>query len=145
MTSRTRAGEAAQALVLAAVMLPLFVAVVGLAIDGGIVLGARRELQSVADAAARAGAMQIDQRVYRASAGSRVVLDEASARQAAAMYLAEQPGDLEARVETGPERIVVRVGREVPTGFLRIVGIGRVFVGAVAPAEVRYGVERGNR
>lgn len=145
MTRRDRAGEAGQALVLAAVMLPLFVAVVGLAIDGGIVFGARRELQNVADAAARAGAMQVDQRVYRASAGSVVVLDQASARATAAEYLAEQPGGLEARIETGAERVVVEVGREVPTGFLRIVGIERVRIGATAPAEVRWGVERGNR
>ena len=54
-------GEAGQALVWTAVMLPLFLSVIGLAIDAGTIFDARRELQNVADSAARAGAMQIDQ------------------------------------------------------------------------------------
>lgn len=141
----TRRGERGQALVFAAVMLPLFFAVVGLAVDGGQVFNARRELQNVADTAARAGAMQIDQRVYRESAGQRVVLDAESARAIAASYLAGQRAGLEAQVSADPERVVVQVSREVPTSFLRLVRIDSVRIGATAPAEVRYGIERANR
>ena len=62
---RPTGGQAGQAIVWAAVMLPLFLAVVGLAIDGGVVFAARRELQNVADAGARPGAMQVDHGAYR--------------------------------------------------------------------------------
>lgn len=139
-------GESGQALVWAAVMLPfLFIPIVGLTVDGGVVFNARRELQNAADAAARAGAMQVDARAYRESAGARVVLDQATARQVAAEYLAGHGPGLSGSVATDAQRVVVEVSREVPTSFLRIVGVSTVRIGAVAPAEVRFGIERGNR
>lgn len=134
-----------QAIVWAAVMLPLFLSVIGLTIDAGIVFSARRELQNVADSAARAGAMQIDQRVYRDSSGATVVLDTAAARQVAAEYVASQGSGLTATIYAEPQRVVVQVSRDVPTGFLRIVGIETVRVIATAPADVRYGINRANR
>jgi hypothetical protein len=145
MTSGDRRGESGQALVLAVALMPLFLAVVGLAVDGAVVFNARRELQNAADAAARAGAMQVDTRVYRDSAGAIVVLDQESARRAAGEYLGDHDEGVSAEVATEPERVVVRVSREVPVAFLRIVGIGSVRIAAVAPAEPRWGVERGNR
>lgn len=140
-----RAAESGQAIVWAAVMLPLFLSVVGLAIDAGIVFSARRELQNVADSAARAGAMQVDERAYRASSGASVVLDQSAAQQLAAEYAASQGRGLAATVGVEPQRVVVSVSREVPTGFLRLVGIATVRVSATAPAELRYGIERANR
>ena len=47
--------QSGQAIVWVAVMMPFFLSVVGLAIDGGIVFSARRELQNVADSAACRG------------------------------------------------------------------------------------------
>ena len=126
------------------VMLPLFLSVIGLAVDGGLVFNARRELQNVADSAARAGAMQIDQQAYRDSSGQAVVLDAVAARQVAAEYVASQATELTATISVEPQRVVVQVGREVPTSFLRLAGIDRVWVSATAPAEVRYGIERAN-
>lgn len=125
-------------------MLPLFLSVVGLAIDGGVVFNARRELQNAADSAARAGAMQVDVRVYRETAGARVVLDEPRARQVAAEYVGRQ-ASLAATIVVEPRRVVVEVSRDVPTSFLRLVGVGTVRIGATAPAEVRHGIERGER
>ncbi len=139
------AAQGGQAILWVAVMLPLFLSVVGLAIDGGIVFGARRELQNVADSAARAGAMQVDQEAYRASSGSIVVLDLAAARQVAAEYVASQSGQVSAVIEAEPRRVVVQVSREVPTGFLRLAGVDAVRIAATAPANVRYGIERGNQ
>jgi Flp pilus assembly protein TadG len=126
-------------------MLPLFVAVVGLGIDGGLVFGARRELQNVADASARAGAMQVDQRAYRESSGTTVVLDLTEAREVATAYVVGQGTELEASVTVEPQRVVVQVSREVPTTFIRLVGIDAVRIQAIAPAEVRYGIERATR
>lgn len=139
------AGQDGQAIVWVAVMLPLFLAVIGLAIDAGIVFSARRELQNAADGAARAGAMQVDESLYRASSGATVVLDQAAARQVAAEYLASQNMTLAATIGTEPQRVVVVVSRQVPTSFLGLVGVDAVQVSATAPAEVRYGIDQPNR
>jgi len=142
---RSRSAQDGQAIVWTAVMLPLFLSVVGLAVDAGIVFDARRELQNVADSAARAGAMQVDQQAYRASSGATVVLDQAAARQVAAEYAASQGRGLAATIAVEPQRVVVQASREVPTSFLRLAGITSVQVSATAPAEVRYGIDRPNR
>lgn len=135
--------ERGQAIVWVAVMFPLFLSIVGLAIDGGIVFDARREMQNVADGAARAGAMQIDQQVYRASSGATVVLDQNSAQAIAASYVASQGHDLSPSVSTQPGRVVVSVSRSVPTSFLRIVGFSSVRVSATATAEIQHGITQG--
>ena len=146
MTRQPGCGDqAGQVIVWTVVLLPLFLAVIGLVIDAGLVFDARRELQNVADSAARAGAMQIDQRAYRETSGAAVVLDMASARQVAADYLAGQGSGPAATIAVEPRRVVVQASREVPTSFLRIVGIDAVRIAATAPAEVRYGIERGGR
>jgi len=134
--------ETGQAAVWAAVMLPLFLSIVGLAIDGSLVFGARRELQAVADSAARAGAMQLDPVAYRDSSGTAPVLDREAARRVAAEFAASQGAGPAARITVEPQRVVVELHREVSTGFLRLVGYRSVRVTAVAPAEVRVGVER---
>ena len=139
------AAQRGQALAWTAVMLPLFLAVVGLAADGGLVFSARREIQNVADSAARAGAQQIDVRVYRESRGRTVVLDESAAHSIAAEHVARQGSDLQARIEVDPRRVRVEASRDAPTSFLRLVGIGTVRVSAAASAEVRHGIERGEQ
>ena len=140
-----RKGRPGQAIIWVAVMLPLFLSIVGLAIDAGIVFSARREAQNVADAAARAGAMQIDQPIYRTSAGATIVLDQDAAYRVAAKYAAGQGRGLVATIVVGPQRVVVGVSRRVPTSFLRLVGMTSVRVSATAPAEVRFGIDRPNR
>ena len=137
-------GEAGQALAWVAVMMPLFLSVVGLAIDGGTVFDARRELQNVADSAARAGAMQIDQGIYRQSSGTTVVLDPAVAREAAAEYVSSQGHGFSATITVGSKTVVVEVSRNVSTSFLRLVGISTVHITATAPATARYGIQGEN-
>ena len=136
--------EAGQALVWVAVMLPLFLSVIGLSIDAGTIFDARRELQNVADSAARAGAMQIDENTYRASSGSTVVIDPAAARRAAAQYVQSQGAGFSAAIDVAPQRVVVQVSRSVPTSFLRLVGIGTVRISATAPAAPRFGIQGAN-
>lgn len=135
---------AGQAIVWVAVMLPFFLSVIGLTIDGGIVFSARRELQNVADGAARAGAMQVDQRVYRETAGTKMVLSTQDARQVAATYVAGQSSQIQGLVGADPQQVTVRVQRQVPTSFLRLVGLNTVEIAATATARVRYGIERAN-
>ena len=85
--------ERGQAMVLVALFLPALIAVAGLVTDGGMVFAERRALQNMADAAAAAGAMQINEYTYRASNGWNVVLDPAAARAAATDYLATSAAD----------------------------------------------------
>jgi Flp pilus assembly protein TadG len=132
-----------QAIVWVAVMLPLFLAIVGLAIDGGIVFDARREIQNVADGAARAGATQIDEQTYRASSGQTIVLDQRSAQQAAAAYVANGGSALTASVSTDSQHVIVTVSRTVQPSFLRIVGMTSVQVSTMATAEVQHGIAQG--
>src|SRR5205814_676864 len=61
----------AQALVFLTAMLPLFLGVIGLALNGGHLFDERANLQAIADASARAGAVQLDTaRMYASGAGA---------------------------------------------------------------------------
>lgn len=129
-----------QVMILVAILMVGMVAVVGLVTDGGMVFAQRRDLQNVADAAALAGAAQIDQDAYRASAGEIVVLDQTAAYTAAVTYL-EDEGGLDYAVDVAPEGVDVSVSRNASTGFLRVLGIDGVDINASASAEPRHGVE----
>src|SRR5947208_13919067 len=80
----------AQALVWLTLALPMFVSIAGLAIDGGVLLASRRQLQSVADGGARAGATRLDLDRLRASGGADIQLDPALALEAASTYLGDR-------------------------------------------------------
>lgn len=140
LLGRLGRGQSGQAIVWVAVMLPLFLSVIGLTIDGGIVFNARRQLQDVADSAARAGATQIDERRYRESQGTVVAIARDRASAAAAGALTTQAPDVEANVAADDGRVVVQVWRTVPTGFLRVVRIDTVRVGATGEALVLRGI-----
>ena len=139
LTRRLNREESGQVIVLVAVLMVGLVAVVGLVTDGGLVFTQKRDLQNVADAAALAGAMQVDQDAYRATGGATVVLDQTAAYQAAVEYLRAE-GGLAYSVVTRPARVEVSVSRRASTGFLRMVGINGVDISASATAEPRHGV-----
>jgi Flp pilus assembly protein TadG len=135
-------GEDGQVMVFVAILMTGLVSVVGLVTDGGIVFSQRRDLQNVADAAALAGAMQIDERAYRAS--GQVVLDEARARDAAEQYLQDEE-DVDYSVQVSPAGVEVSVSRRASTSFLRLVGIDGVDISAVSSAAPRHGVVEAQR
>lgn len=128
--------EAGQVLVLVAVLLLALVAVIGLATDGGIVFAQRRDLQNLADGAALAGAMQLDETAYRG--GGVVTLDAVAARRADEAYLSG--ADLTASVTAWTDGIEVQVSRRAPLGFLRVIGLETVTISAGARALPRAGV-----
>ncbi len=136
--------ESGQVVVWVAVMLPFFLSMLGLAADGGLVLANRRELQNVADSAARNGAAQVDQNVYRQSSGQTLALDTSKARQVAAAFITGAEPQAAATISADPQRIVVQIGRDMPTSFLRLAGITTVHVGATSVAQPRFGITRGN-
>jgi len=137
--------QSGQAIIWVAVMLPFFLSVIGLAMDGGVVFSARREIQNVADAAARAGAMQVDQATLRATGNTTIVLDANRARQAAADEVAFQGRGVSAQIGVEPRRVEVQVQRAVPTSFLRLAGIRTVVITATAVAGPRHGVATSER
>ena len=142
-----RRAQAAQALVWLTLCLPVLIGVAGLAIDAGLALSARRELQSLTDGAARAGATRIDLVLLRRSGGDQVELNTADAYAAANLYLDERVpnepligSELERRVDMAPQRVQVALQVTVPTAFMRIVRIESVPIGATADATVEYGI-----
>ena len=139
LVRRLTRDESGQAMVLVALFLPALIAVAGLVTDGGLVFAQRRSLQNVADAAAAAGAMQINQYTYRASGGQTVTLDWAPAYSAAASTLSQR-GGLSYAVWVMPWAVQVYATRWVPTHFLRLVGIGGVWIHANAQAQPRQGI-----
>ena len=129
--------ERGQIIVLVAILMVGLVAGVGLVTDGGLVFSQRRDLQNVADAAALAGAMQIDEDAYRDSGA--VALDEGAARQAAEEYLGAE-SNVTYSVVVRPARVEVSVSRQASTGFLKVIGIDGFEISANASAEPRHGV-----
>jgi Flp pilus assembly protein TadG len=141
---------AAQALIWFTLALPMFVSIAGLAIDGGVLLASRRQLQSVADGAARAGATRLDLGRLRASGGAEVQLDRTLAADAARTYLDQRlaaelvwPATPHTFVEVDARRVHVLIQGALPTAFLRVVHINSVPVEASAVADVQYGIRDG--
>lgn len=135
--------ERGQAVVWVVVMLPLFLSVIGLAADGALVFSARRELQDIADAAARAGATAVDEEHYRRT--GEVQLDQARARQAveAAIGRADSrrlDGRPQARVEPGRTAVLVWLRARVPLAFMRIVGLRTTEISLMATGAPKEGI-----
>jgi hypothetical protein len=106
-------------------------------------LVARREVQGLADAAARAGAGEVATDLVRGDplAPGPPPLDLPKARAAALRYLALQPAGLEADVEATPDEVRVQVtSRPVEFLFLRIIGVGSARVQATGRAGPRTGI-----
>lgn len=131
--------ESGQALVLVAIFLLGLVAVAGLVADGGLVLVQRRDLQGDADAAAAAGAMQVDEALYRSSGGETVALDPGAAEQAAIVTLIGEDGT-DYAVRADATRVEVEVSRQATTAFLRVLGVTHVEISARSVAEPRFGI-----
>lgn len=134
--------EDGQALVLVAIFLMGLLGVAGLVVDGGTLLAQRRDLQNVADAAAAAGAMRIDEAVYRASSGAVVVLDAGAARNTAMAYLIGEDG-VQYAVDANGTAVEVEVRRSAPTAFLSVLGIEGIDISARAVAQPRSGIAGG--
>jgi hypothetical protein len=143
--------SAAQAVLWLTLAVPLFVSIGGLAIDGGVLLSARRELQSVADGAARAGATRIDMAHLRSSGGSEVQLDPRLATSAARTYVDDAliatahawQATPDIQIDVGTRRVNLLIRARLPTAFLRIVHIDDVSVEARAFADVQSGIHDG--
>lgn len=136
--------ERAQVTVFFALMLPVFLAVVGLALDGGRILEKHADLEAIADAAARAGAAAMDTSAtgaLRSDASSPATLDPATAEDAARAY-AKYEGVIPVTVTADGNQVMVRVGERVPTVFLRVAHLDSVWIESRGIAHPQPGVSQ---
>ena len=142
MMTRTAVRHRAQTIAWFAVMLPLFLSAIGLAVDGETVLRAHRRAQGAADGAARTGAIYVQVGHSRAEPGAPDVLDATAAQEAAASYVAQVYPDLHVKTSADEQHVVVVVTQQVAPTFLQLVHVSRVQVQARADARPRGGIDR---
>lgn len=132
--------ERGAVLPLVAVVLLGLLALTALVVDGGVLFSSRRDLQGLADSAARAGAMALDVDALRSS--DVVKLDPSQAEQAALDYLrtAGFGGSVAVRADT--LAVTVDLAQDRPTVMMGLLGIRSMRTEAHAVARPRAGIER---
>jgi uncharacterized membrane protein len=109
-------------------------AIAGIAVDGTRAFLYRRTLQNAADAAALAGASEINKSTYY-SGRDEIVLDDAGARDAAVQWLARRGLPVDADVSATPAVVRVGLRGRLGTTFLGLIGISDLPVAAESVAE----------
>jgi uncharacterized membrane protein len=132
-------GEAGQILVLTLVMGLGLLAILGLVADGGLLFARHRELQALADAAARAGAGQLDEATYRSSGGRTAQLDPTHARAAAARQLRAAGFTGQATIATTTGRVTIGLAERIRTPIFNNVGFNPIQLAVHSRAEPRTG------
>jgi Flp pilus assembly protein TadG len=107
--------------------------VLGAAVDIGHAFIVRRDLNSLADNAALAGAQQLDQQAIHQG---QLAIDPQQAQAAALAALSSEPG-IQAQADATPAEVHVKVTRRFPTILLRLVGLSDLTVSAQANAASR--------
>ena len=134
----------AQVVVWVAVLVPLlFLPIVGLSIDAGVLFDARRDLQNVADSAARTAAMMIDEDALRTGRGD-VRINVQAARLEAQDFL-QNRAHFTGNVDTSQissDHAVVVLKRQVRPRFLRMFGAHDVTISAIGRAQPCSGITR---
>lgn len=139
---KVRSRDRAQVVVWFVVVLPLFLSVIGLAIDGEAVLRAHRRAQGAADGAARTGVGHVQISHARALPGGQDVLDPTTAQQAAVDYIATVYPDLQVTTRADQEHLAVLVRERVTPTFLQLLHISTVQIEARSDARPRAGIDR---
>jgi Flp pilus assembly protein TadG len=135
-----RAGEDGQILVLTVVLALALLAILGLVADAGLVLARHRELQGLADAAARAGAAQLDEASYRASNGRTATLNPTQAQAEARRYLRTVRFGGETSITATPTRVTIGLSEVVRPIIFSSVGIGPIRLAVHTVARPRTGI-----
>jgi Flp pilus assembly protein TadG len=135
-----QASEDGQILILTVVVALALLAILGLVADGGLVLARHRELQGVADAAARVGAAQLDEASYRASNGRTANLNPTQAQAAAGRYLRTVRFSGETSITANPSQVTIGLSEVVRPIIFSSVGIGPIRLAVHAVARPRTGI-----
>ena len=138
LTGRRRRRESGQAALAFVALVPALMLLVGLVADTGHFLLVRRRAQVAVDSAAVAAAMAVDEARFKTT---NVVALEPELAQRAANFFASTnyPGFPMACAVNGT-RVDCVGSANVPTYFLRLVGVASVRVSAHASAELKYGI-----
>jgi uncharacterized membrane protein len=124
---------------LVAVMLIGLLGIAALVIDGGVLFAARRDLQGLADGAARAGAMNVN--VDSLRSGGQVVLEPEGAEGAARDYLQAAGFDGDIAVTADTTGVSVDLAQDRQTVLMGLLGVRTVRTEAHAVARPRSGIE----
>jgi len=111
-----------------------------LVVDGGVLFSARRDLQALADGAARAGAMAVD--VQRLRETELVRLDPEEAEEAAQQYLDAAGFNGTSTIRADILSVTVHLSETRPTVMMGLLGVRSVRVEADAVARPRTGINR---
>lgn len=125
---------------LVAVMLLGLLAVAALVVDGGVLFAARRDVQGLADGAARAGAMAVDEDWLRET--EEVRLDPGKAEGSARAYLGAAGFGGAASVDADILSVTVHLSDARSTVMMGLLGVDSVHVEAQGIARPRTGIER---
>ncbi len=128
-------GDAGQVTPFAVLMTIALLAVAGLVLDAGLALSEKVRALDLAQAAARAGAQELNLYEYRTS--NIAELDPAQAAAAARAWLTSAGVDGEATANT--TTVTVTVWRTSNTQLLQIVGVRQLTVSATATATAVQG------
>lgn len=129
-------GDAGRVTPFAVLMTVALLAVAGLVLDAGIALSQKVQALDLAQAAARAGAQELDLVKYRTT--NVAELDPARAAAAARTWLASAGVDGDASATTTTVTVTVR--RTSNTQLLTLVGVSQLHVSATASATAVQGV-----
>lgn len=112
---------------------PAFLALFGLIVDGGLLLGAQQDAIAVAEAAARRGAQDINEGTYRET--GQVFIDASLAEASARQYFtaAGYTGD----VLVGGNVVEVSIHRTQELPRLALVGLSSRVIKGTATARLR--------
>lgn len=128
---KLRRGERGAVLILVAILLPVLIGFLALAVDVGYLYSMKRKYQTVADAAALACAQQMQRATpctYRNGANNVQALDLAAEYGLSwGDVNTSQPAD---------NQVSISLTRSVPTFFMKVLGLNTVSVVASATAEM---------
>ena len=134
---RTRTGDdSGQVTPFVVVLTIALIAFAGLALDAGMALSAKVQALDAAQAAARAGAQQLNLTAYRER--NIAELDPPRAEAAARGWLTS--AGLDGTVTATTTTVTVTVQRTVRTQLLQLVGVRSLDVSATATATAIHGV-----
>lgn len=134
MTRSRHYGERGIATVWSVVVVGACFLMIGLVLDGGVILRARNDAFTLAGAAARVGAQELEP---DAAAQGQVLLDPSRARTAAFAYLAEH--NASGAVTVASNEVTVTVTLTANLQMLRVADGGTVDISATATVAALKG------
>jgi Flp pilus assembly protein TadG len=133
ISRRNLGDDRGQAALIVLMLAVFFLLLLGLVSDGGLLLSQRRDLQGLADGAARAGAAAIDPSTERSGHGAQI--DPAVAQTQIDRYLAAAGFSGSAQVIPTPAQVRVELSGTYSLAFAKLVGIGSATLHATSTSD----------